>query len=211
MDDRECSGKPQDTCSSAFELSIVQIGLETYRDTRYENELRIDTVVGGAVRERATCRLKLASRSRFQCPIGTIDGDWKSHRTRCESFELLISLVSTTRLTHSQNSLRNSKSNSKGLVFSLQLFWISRLRRYVPTLDGRLERPCRSFPKSSHFRAPVSRLLEDLTATAASAVSSISCENCGSSASSNARNAAGGEFALAYQNPLRRASRKKTR
>ena len=28
-DDGECSGKPRDTCES-FELSIVQIGLETY-------------------------------------------------------------------------------------------------------------------------------------------------------------------------------------
>ena len=39
-DDRECSGKPYGPCSSALELSIVQIGLET-AEIRAQNETQI--------------------------------------------------------------------------------------------------------------------------------------------------------------------------
>ena len=48
-DDRACSGKSQDTCSSALELSIVQIGLETYRSYEYENEMHMGTFVEDAL------------------------------------------------------------------------------------------------------------------------------------------------------------------
>ena len=45
---RECSGKPQDTCSSSLERSIVQIGLETTE--LLDKETRIAPVVRSAGR-----------------------------------------------------------------------------------------------------------------------------------------------------------------
>ena len=44
-DDRECAGEPQDTCES-LELSIVQIGLETYRS--YERKKKKKKTQGRA-------------------------------------------------------------------------------------------------------------------------------------------------------------------
>ena len=46
-DDGECSGEPRDLCSSALELSMVQIGLENVPELRVENETHTATVGRG--------------------------------------------------------------------------------------------------------------------------------------------------------------------
>ena len=51
---RECSGEPQNTCSSALELSKVQIGLETYRsyESRAKRKSRYCELGAGRPRAR---------------------------------------------------------------------------------------------------------------------------------------------------------------